>query len=44
MENKSNDATPQRPEGDRVLNAQLVEMNLHEFITQVKGSTPNLME
>ncbi len=26
MENKSNEATPQRPEGNRVLNAQLVEL------------------
>ncbi len=39
MENKSNDATSQRPEGSRVLNAQLVEMNLHEFIDQIKNET-----
>lgn len=39
MENKSNDATPQRPEGNRVLNAQLVEMNLNEFIDQIKSET-----
>lgn len=39
MENKSNDATPQRPEGERVLNASLVEMNLQEFIKQIKTET-----
>lgn len=37
MENKSNDATPQRPDGERVLNAPLVEMNLNEFIAQIKN-------
>lgn len=36
MENKSNDATPQRPEGNRVLNAPLVEINLPNLITQLK--------
>ncbi|MEO6883843.1 MAG: cupin domain-containing protein [Bacteroidia bacterium] len=39
MENKSNDATSQRPEGNRVLNAQLVEMNLYKFIEQIKAET-----
>lgn len=39
MENKSNDATPQRPEGSRVLNAPLVEMNLQNLIAQIKGET-----
>lgn len=39
MENKSNEATPQRPEGSRVLNAQMVEMNLNKFIEQVKNET-----
>lgn len=39
MENKSNDATPQRPEGDRILNAPLVEMNLEEVIKQIKSET-----
>lgn len=39
MENKSNDATPQRPEGNRILNAPLVEMNLNEFIEQIKNET-----
>jgi quercetin dioxygenase-like cupin family protein len=36
MENKSNEATPQRPEGDRMLNAPLVEMDLNKFIEQIK--------
>lgn len=37
MEIKSNEATPQRPDGDRVLNASLVEMDLNQFITQLKS-------
>ncbi len=37
MENKSNDATPQRPDGERILNAPLVEMNLSEVIKQIKS-------
>ncbi|MBK9631158.1 MAG: cupin domain-containing protein [Saprospiraceae bacterium] len=37
MENKSNDATPKRPEGERILNAPLVEMNLPEIIKQIKS-------
>lgn len=37
MENKSNEATPLRPEGDRVLNAPMVEMDLNKFIDQLKG-------
>lgn len=39
MENKSNDATPQRPEGGRILNAHLVEMNLSDVIKQIKSET-----
>jgi quercetin dioxygenase-like cupin family protein len=39
MENKSNDATPQRPEGERILNAPLVEMNLTAFIKQIRNET-----
>lgn len=35
MENKSNEATPQRPEGDRMLNSSLVEADLNKFITQL---------
>jgi quercetin dioxygenase-like cupin family protein len=37
MEHKSNDATEQRPEGNRVLNAPLVEMDLINFINQIKN-------
>lgn len=37
MELKSNDATPKRPEGDRLLNATFVEMDLNEFIAQIKS-------
>jgi quercetin dioxygenase-like cupin family protein len=39
MENKSTDATPQRPDGDRILNAPLVEMDLAEVIKQIKSET-----
>lgn len=39
METKSNDATPQRPDGDRLLNAPLVEMDLAEVIKQIKSET-----
>lgn len=39
MENKSNDATPLRPQGERVLNASLVEMDLAKFIDQIKKET-----
>lgn len=39
MTNKSNEATPLRPEGDRPLNAALVEMNLNQFIDQIKSET-----
>lgn len=40
MEYKSNDATSQRPEGNRVLNAPLVQMNLLDFINQIKTEKP----
>ena len=39
MENKSNEATPLRPQGDRVLNAPLVEMDVNKFIKQIKEET-----
>ncbi len=39
MEIKSNDATPLRPEGDRILNAPVVEMNLNEFKEQIKSES-----
>jgi quercetin dioxygenase-like cupin family protein len=35
MENKSNEATPQRPEGSRTLDASLVTMDLDHFMEQV---------
>lgn len=34
---KSSEATSLRPEGDRILNAELVEMNLNQFIDQIKN-------
>ncbi len=37
MQNKSNESTPQRPEGDRMLDASLVTMDLNQFIEQVKN-------
>ncbi len=40
MKEKSNEATPQRPQGDRVLNSSLVEMDLTKFIEQIKNE-PN---
>jgi quercetin dioxygenase-like cupin family protein len=36
MENKSNESTPQRPQGERMLNAALVEMDLNKFMTEIK--------
>jgi quercetin dioxygenase-like cupin family protein len=36
MENKSNQATPQRPDGERILNADLVQMDLNQFVLQIK--------
>ncbi len=36
VENKSNEATPLRPEGDRILDASFVEMDLNNFIVQIK--------
>ncbi|HEY8388418.1 MAG TPA: cupin domain-containing protein [Parasegetibacter sp.] len=39
MEEKSNDATPQRPEGNRVLYSQMVEMDLNKYINQIKNET-----
>lgn len=37
MENKSNQSTPQRPEGDRTLLANLVEVDLNKFIIQIRS-------
>ena len=39
MEEKFNEATPQRPEGDRMLNASLVTMDLNQFIAQVRNES-----
>ncbi|WP_348799993.1 cupin domain-containing protein [Flavobacterium adhaerens] len=39
MEDKSNDATPLRPEGERFLNSALVEMNLNDFVNQIKNES-----
>lgn len=39
MENKLNEPTALRPEGHRVLNAPLVEINLNKFITELKQET-----
>ena len=39
MENKSTESTPQRPEGERILNARLVEMDLNQFIEQIKNES-----
>lgn len=36
MKNKSAEATALRPEGERMLNARLVEIDLNKFITQLK--------
>lgn len=36
---KSNEATPLRPEGDRLLNAPLVEMDLNKFMQQIKDES-----
>lgn len=37
MDIKSNESTGLRPEGDRVIDAPLVMMNLPEFISQIKS-------
>jgi len=37
MENKRNEATLNRPEGDRVLDAPYVFVNIPEFIRQLKS-------
>lgn len=39
MEIKNNDATDLRPEGDRIMDAPLVSMDLSEFIKQIKAET-----
>lgn len=37
MESKSNQATPLRPEGERILDAALVQMDLAHFINQIQN-------
>jgi quercetin dioxygenase-like cupin family protein len=37
MENRSNEATPQRPEGDRKLDAPLITMDLDHSIAQLRN-------
>lgn len=39
MESKSNDATLQRPEGNRIIDGPLVTMNVNKFIVQLKNET-----
>lgn len=39
MDNKSNDATHLRPDGDRLLDASLVTMDLNKLINQVRNET-----
>lgn len=39
MENKSTEATALRPEGARMLNARLVEIDLNKFIAELKQET-----
>ena len=38
-EEKSNEATPQRPDGDRFINAELIEMNLIAIKQQIKNES-----
>jgi hypothetical protein len=37
METKSNEGTPQRPQGERILDASMVTMDLNYFINQVQN-------
>jgi quercetin dioxygenase-like cupin family protein len=39
MESKSNEATPLRPQGDRILNAAMVDMDLNQFIAQIRSES-----
>ncbi|MCC6601509.1 MAG: cupin domain-containing protein [Crocinitomicaceae bacterium] len=39
MEKKSNNATSQRPEGERYLNSPLIEININDRILQIKRET-----
>ncbi|SHM73730.1 MULTISPECIES: cupin domain-containing protein [Chryseobacterium] len=37
IENKRNDSTSKRPEGERVLNASMVEINVNDLLKQIKA-------
>jgi quercetin dioxygenase-like cupin family protein len=37
--NKSNESTGKRPDGERILNASLVKMDLNDFLKQIKSET-----
>lgn len=39
MKSKSNISTPLRPEGDRMLYAPMLEMDLNRFLEQIKNET-----
>lgn len=39
MDIKSNDATPQRPDGNRTLDSDMVHLDVPAFIAQVKGES-----
>lgn len=39
MESKTNEATPLRPDGERVIDAAVVQMDLNKFISQIKSET-----
>lgn len=39
MEEKMNESTPQRPEGERMVNAPLVGIDLPKFMEQIKTET-----
>ena len=39
IDEKFNEATPQRPEGDRFINAELIEMNLSAVLQQIKSES-----
>jgi len=40
MEEKFNEATQQRPEGDRVMDAAIVTIDLPSFIEKIKQESP----
>ena len=40
MKEKSNEATTQRPHGDRIMDAPLVTIDLHSFSEQIRNEKP----